>query len=233
MQFKNEYELQAFIHSFVGGQREVKFSDDSRIDILTNRYAIEVKPKLTRTALLLALGQSTIYKTNCPDRVHVVAGLTPKNKPESYATAGRVKQAGTQVWYVDQMPQFIEHWEKMAKPPAHGKVPQHVNEPDEQYIEEPFWKQLPVWAWGLIILAAWLLESVTSSGGYYQPTSTYQPVSIPMFSEPNLGATVTGSIPTTGNIEISECQGQFVKVQYENKSGWVRDASVGRRCLTK
>ncbi len=222
MNFESEKELQSFIHSFIGGKREVTFSDGSRVDILTKKYAIEVKPKLTRSALLQALGQATIYRTNCPDKTHVVAGLTPKSKSDSYATAARVEKSGTQVWYVDQMPQFIEHWDNSCA--ISSKTQDHTfSQPADDSSEESIF-DFPDWA----IAAFVCIFGLMLFGGGFQSTTQPSADTTPVFSEPVMGATVIDSISSEANVKVKDCEGKFVKIQYGQRSGWVRDIEFDR-----
>ena len=138
------------------------------VDILTGDYAIEVKPKLTRSALLQALGQSTIYKMNCPDHTHVIAGLTPKNTSESYATAERVRASGAKVWYVDQMDEFINHWNG-ATTPQRSNPFQGV----EIFGDDDEVLGIPIFWW---IIGAVCLAGLFSFGGAQKPKFSTTPV---------------------------------------------------------
>ena len=251
MNFENEDELQAFIHSFVGGQREVTFSDGSRIDVLTSKYAIEVKPKLTRSALLQALGQSTIYRANCPDKIHVVAGLTPKNTNESYATADRVRQSGTEVWYVDRIPQFIEHWDNLRRPKMkeHESFKTHSQRRKSSISNVPSWvvfsaSNFPGFA---LFIAACILGAAFCA---QQPTQQPLPVSLqsprnvdaapaveqpksasPLYTSPRSNSEVIQFLNPGSDVWITGCSGEFVAVSVDGFDGWVKANQVsGHNC---
>ncbi|MEM9264545.1 MAG: hypothetical protein AAGA46_03380 [Cyanobacteria bacterium P01_F01_bin.13] len=227
MNFENEAALQAFIHSYVGGEREVEFPDGSRIDVLTDKYAIEVKPKLTRSSLLQALGQSTIYKNNCPDRVHVIAGLTPSNTAESYANAERVREAGTQVWYVDQMDEFVGHWDSQQQETSNTTEP-WWNNPFQGDTYNDHGLDIPDWLWaiGAIALLSTCFQA-TPSNQFSAATSTSssQADLTPVFDKGQLGALVQDRIPSNSTVTPmpATCTptGFFVQIQYGGKTGWV------------
>ena len=139
MQFENEKALQGFLSAVLsdGGihnQREVWTKDkDGKIDVLSDGYAIEVKPYLNRPSLLQALGQLVTYRDSFPGRQLVVAGLTPSDErslKSAQQVATRVEAQGVSVWWVDQMPMFKE---------AYYGVRQKENEDPQEYeeVEEP------------------------------------------------------------------------------------------------
>jgi hypothetical protein len=133
MQFKNEAHLQEFLHHALIGmgvknKREVVTDNGSRIDILSDQWAIEVKPVLHRSALFQSAGQMSVYKSSFPGRELVLAGIAPSSEPSlksAIATAARIqKEMGIQVWFIDQMPEFQEAYASGDKPrlvgPDHG-----------------------------------------------------------------------------------------------------------------
>jgi hypothetical protein len=134
MQFKNEAQLQEFLHHALIGmgvknKREVVTDNGSRIDILSDQWAIEVKPVLHRSALFQSAGQMSVYKSSFPGRDLVLAGLAPSSEvglKSAITTAARIqKEMGIQVWFIDQMPEFQEAYVSGAKPrlgePDHGE----------------------------------------------------------------------------------------------------------------
>ena len=69
MNFSNEKELQYFMAAVmtrkgIAVELEVRTNNGRRIDLLTNRYAIECKPTLTRDALLRAAAQMKLYASS-------------------------------------------------------------------------------------------------------------------------------------------------------------------------
>lgn len=111
MKFESEAELQEAITAWLDqqghqAQREVK-AGGGRVDIITSHYLIEVKPKLSRSAQLQALGQLQIYDKRFPRHQKVIAGLTPPKTSSAYATADRIREDGVEVWFMDSMPEFV------------------------------------------------------------------------------------------------------------------------------
>jgi hypothetical protein len=116
MEFASEAELQAFLAQWleVHGHnvyREVKCADGGAIDILTQKYAIECKRYLTRAALFAAAGQLRTYEQHFPEQKPVIAGLTPALEGADFqAVADRLKTSGIEVWFIDQMGAFVDHY---------------------------------------------------------------------------------------------------------------------------
>ena len=219
MEFENEYQLQAFIHSVVGGQREVKFADGSRIDILTDRYAIEVKPKLTRSALLQALGQTTVYQSNCSGTVPVIAGMTPKNAEESYANAERIRQAGVQVWYIDQMNQFVDHWESQRSP-----VRRVASSPEQEF-------EIPPAAWIVWAILGFLVTMCSQPRTPRPSVATPPPPATELTAvfDSAKGSRVVEEIPSNTSVAVLQCSdGGMVQVMYSEKTGWVESEEFDR-----
>jgi len=116
MSFENEAELQEFLAialQNLGHENEREVSTASgggRIDILSDQYAIEVKPKLTRSALFQASGQIQSYQSSFPGRQMVIAGIAPSGE-SAYKSAKNTaqvieKENGILTWFVDEMPEF-------------------------------------------------------------------------------------------------------------------------------
>jgi hypothetical protein len=141
MQFANESELQSFISSALHqlgheNMREVfTESGKGRIDILSAKYAIEVKPKLTRSSLFQAAGQVQSYMSSFPGRRLVIAGISPTGD-DAYRSAKSTAQVieqenGIAVWFVDEMPQFQELY---LGNPQQATV---ESQEQQQYYDEP------------------------------------------------------------------------------------------------
>ena len=122
MQFANEKELQAFIHSVVGGVREQELNGGF-VDILTADMSMEIKMYLTPELMDKAAGQALRYSVATGNRRHVIAGLTPLdfnqgvvNRAESH------RAAGLEVWFIDQMPKFTQAYAAMQGSRFHQNV---------------------------------------------------------------------------------------------------------------
>jgi hypothetical protein len=100
--------------------RQVPHPDGGDIDILTQDYAIECPYTLTQTALWTTSDNIQAMRGHCPDQQWVIAGLTPDTDAEAaYGAAEQVKTSGIEVWFVDQMPPFIDYYDRLTdQPPA-------------------------------------------------------------------------------------------------------------------
>lgn len=120
MEFASEADLQAFLAQWLeehGHQvyREVKCPDGGAIDILTQVYTIECKRSLTRSALFAAAGQLRTYEQHFPGQKPVIAGLTPtSDSDEIYKIVDRLTTSGLEVWFVDQMPSFLDYYQQLT-----------------------------------------------------------------------------------------------------------------------
>ena len=90
---------------------EVRTNNGRRIDLLTNRYAIECKP-ITRDALLRAAAQMKLYASSFPNHEYVLAGMSPRSR-EGYKSAHSTavdirKEFGYTIWFIDRMTFFTE-----------------------------------------------------------------------------------------------------------------------------
>jgi hypothetical protein len=113
MDFNSERQLQECLAdwlSTLGHHCTLEVSaGGGRIDILTQRYLIEVKLTLSRRTINEAAGQARPYEHDYPNHQVVIAGLTPSSgQEESYNMAKRFRSIGLQVWYLDQMQQFVD-----------------------------------------------------------------------------------------------------------------------------
>lgn len=93
-------------------QAEVTTRNGRRIDLVTNRYAIECKPTLTRDAMLRAAAQMKLYESSFPHHEHVLAGMSPRSSAgyrAAHSTAVDIKKEfGYTVWFIDRMSFFTE-----------------------------------------------------------------------------------------------------------------------------
>ncbi|MFG6095110.1 SH3 domain-containing protein [Leptothoe sp. ISB3NOV94-8A] len=228
MNFKNEDHLQEFIHSVTGGAREVEMPDGSRVDVLTSGAVIEVKPKLTRSALLQAMAQAQIYGSHHPGKRMVIAGCTPSNEEASYTTADRVRSQGVEVWYVDQMREFQEAWDDLheaeyEEEPSfdwHRPLADLFNsDPQDDGDGDSGWI-------AILMIGALLLFLIGLNRRPVAPVSPASSSAIPMFSAGEYGSAVVGRIPEGAAVSILKCEDDFVQVSYQGREGWVRDFEV-------
>jgi hypothetical protein len=90
MYFLRESDLQQFLFDFFeeAGHSplwEMPTTGGGRVDIVTTRYVIECKKRLSRSNLFEATGQMTTYCNDFPDKIQVVAG------PGPFHSQGRLK----------------------------------------------------------------------------------------------------------------------------------------------
>mgnify|MGYP001791445004 CR=1 FL=1 len=95
MKFNSEADLQAEVAAWLQSeghsvQQEVD-AGGARVDILTQHYLIEVKPRLPPNALFQASGQLQTYAQRYPHHQKVIAGLMPSDRNRAVATAQRIQ----------------------------------------------------------------------------------------------------------------------------------------------
>lgn len=117
MYFSNEKELQLYMAAVmvskgVQVELEVTTHNGRRIDLVTNRYAIECKSTLTRSSLLQAAAQMKLYARSFPNHEYVLAGMSPrdlKGYKAAHSTAVDIKREfGYTVWFIDRMSYFTD-----------------------------------------------------------------------------------------------------------------------------
>lgn len=231
VEFRNEDHLQEFVHSVIGGRREVTFPSGKRIDVLTNLYAVEVKPKLTRDAIYQAMGQLMAYKRFVGDRELVIAGITPKDEKSSISTAKEAKASGISVWYVDKMEIFVNKWHGIQAPanynPAATEEAFHerlrqiaktysvgATKLERPGLSNPFGPSLGVSknTNDSIILTApiWILGGIAAFGLFVMALSRPTVETTPLRATPN--GPVTNHIPSSSDVEVLQCQSGYVEV---------------------
>lgn len=170
MEFVNEDALQEFIHDYIGGEREVWLNSANRIDILTDDHAIEVKLSLTPASLNQAASQLTRYRPLVTGRKLVIAGMTPasvttrvQNLVSSY------RAAGIRVWFVDQMDEFIDHWDEYYEnsEPAYEPEyePAYVYSGSRSYSYGGGSDGGDAWVWVLAIIGGLIFFGAAAGGG--------------------------------------------------------------------
>ena len=136
MNFNSERELQEFLANWLstlGHQCNLEVpAGGGRIDILTQKYLIEVKLNLSRKNLNEAAGQVRTYEVGYPSHQVVIAGLTPSSgKEESRNMAIRLESVGLEVWYLDQVHQFVDFVDEQS----------YQQEPESTYSLDDFFYQ--------------------------------------------------------------------------------------------
>ena len=124
MKFSSESALQAFLHAYLGGEREVTLSPACRIDLRTDQYDIEIKLVLSNSAMDKAAGQLRRYSTYSEGRKQVIAGCAPKNfNASNRRMAQSFRDAGVEVWFVDREPEFQEAYRALYHPKPKPTLP--------------------------------------------------------------------------------------------------------------
>ncbi|HIK43261.1 MAG TPA: hypothetical protein IGR64_00065, partial [Leptolyngbyaceae cyanobacterium M65_K2018_010] len=121
MEFSSQETLQAFLARWLEEHghsvyRQVPSPAGGKIDILTQDYAIDCSHTLTQTALWSAADDMQAQTPHFPDQRPVIAGLTPdQDWEEAYKLAEQLKHSGIEVWFVDQMPPFVNYYNQLVK----------------------------------------------------------------------------------------------------------------------
>lgn len=99
--------------------RQVPCPDGGIVDLLTPIYAILCSQTLTPSDLWAAVDRIEARQQNFPDQRPVIAGLTPETDQEAaYEIAEQLKAKGIEVWFLDQMPPFVEYFTGLTAEPA-------------------------------------------------------------------------------------------------------------------
>ncbi|MEA5447633.1 hypothetical protein VB780_03565 [Leptolyngbya sp. CCNP1308] len=118
MYFPSEYSLQEFLFTFfkVHGYEaatEVPIEGGGKADLVAHIYLIECKKVLTRSNLFEAAGQLTTYLKARPDKILVIAGLTPvSGEREARQAAQRLEAVGFSVWFIDELEIFKSFYKR-------------------------------------------------------------------------------------------------------------------------
>jgi hypothetical protein len=135
MEFDSPNALQEFLARWLeehghSVHRHVSYNDNRDIDILTQAYTIECQPVLDSTGLWTAADELQSCHSYFPDQKPVIAGLSTVESEEIYQTVEQIKKSGIEIWFVDQMPTFLEYYNYLN---AHnllqedGVTPSQVN----------------------------------------------------------------------------------------------------------
>lgn len=118
MEFASPNELQEFLARWLEDHghsvhRHVSCNDHHEVDILTQAYTIECQPILTPTSLWMAADSLQGCQNQFPEHQPVIAGLSPDATEETQLTLEEIQKSGIEVWFVDQMPPFLEYYDQL------------------------------------------------------------------------------------------------------------------------
>jgi hypothetical protein len=121
MEFDSPNELQEFLARWLEDHghvvhRQVNCDENHKLDILTQAYTIECQPILTPTSLWMAADALQLGQTQFPEQQPVIAGLAPEETEETKLTLEELKKSGIEVWFVDQMPTFLDYYSQFGPP---------------------------------------------------------------------------------------------------------------------
>ena len=202
MKFKNEYEVQEHIHRWLlskgyASQREVKCGKIGRCDIVTEMWAIEVKPFLTRSAIDNANAQVRAYADHLGKRP-MIAGVIPDSKEKwnaAQVAIERAKLAGVSLIDADSLAVIYKHQLSTPATPAPQPVaiPQPAPRPPVRIVPMELPEPLPrlqpksfpfsnkqLWGFFLASTSALVL---LFNGKLWLANSQAEPVSVPVVPE--------------------------------------------------
>ena len=98
--------------------RQVPCPDGGVVDLLTPMYAIFCPPSLSPSDLWAAVDGIQACQGHFPDQRPVIAGLTPVAEADAaFEIAEQLKPKGIDVWFLDQVPQFVEYCDRTPADP--------------------------------------------------------------------------------------------------------------------
>ncbi|MBD1875952.1 hypothetical protein H6F75_20940 [Nodosilinea sp. FACHB-131] len=98
--------------------RQVPCPEEGVVDLLTPAYAIYCPPTLTPADLWATVDKIQLHQPHFPDQRSVIAGLTPEEDWESaQAIAEQIQPKGIEIWFLDQMPQFVDYYRQLNAEP--------------------------------------------------------------------------------------------------------------------
>ncbi|MBW4462491.1 MAG: hypothetical protein KME47_19960 [Nodosilinea sp. WJT8-NPBG4] len=84
-----------------------------KADLITGFHIVECKKVLTRSKLFEAAGQLTTYLKARPDKLLVIAGLTPiSGEQDARQAAQRLEDVGYLVWFLDELEMFKSFYKR-------------------------------------------------------------------------------------------------------------------------
>ena len=127
MEFEHVEDFQDFLRDWLEAHGhnvypQINYSDDKHIDLLTQMYAIACCQAVTQESLLNAAEQLKACAADIAHLKPVIAGLTPTPSPDSDLEAlqnslHQIKDSGVEIWFIDQIPQFVEFYKQQEEPP--------------------------------------------------------------------------------------------------------------------
>jgi len=98
--------------------QQVPCPDGGTVDLLTPLYAIFCPQTLTPSDLWATVDIIQARQQHFSDQRPVIAGLSPDADQElTYEIAEQLKAKGIEVWFLDQMPPFVEYYTGLAAEP--------------------------------------------------------------------------------------------------------------------
>ncbi len=115
MEFASPNELQEFLARWLEDHghsvhRHVICDENHKVDILTQAYTIECQPDLDATSLWTVANKLQACHPHFSGQKPVIAGLSPEETEETLQAIAAVRKAGIEVWFIDQMPPFVEYY---------------------------------------------------------------------------------------------------------------------------
>lgn len=223
----NEKQLQAAIAKRLSergysARREVPCAGVGFCDVVTDEWAIEVKPYLTRSAIDKAIGQVMAYSKSL-DKKPVIAGLRPQSAAwkQAQITLKRAKSLGIEVWEVNSHPNLVE--QVRSQKPQQNLVKAH----DTEWSTEPFAAMFQSVS-GVIVLGVLAISAISimnqqemaciSANGFdgatvrSGPGESYQPL---------------GIVPNGQCLPIGGHQDNWLFVKFEGgQQGWIHESAV-------
>lgn len=129
MEFPNLETLQSFLARWLEHHGhdvycQVPVPSGPKVDILTQDYVIRCAHRLTPDALQGAAADLQVQRSHFPDQKSVIAGLTPDQQWDTaYTIAEQLKGSAIEVWFIDQMPPFVNYYATLTKQGESGGKP--------------------------------------------------------------------------------------------------------------
>lgn len=123
MEFASPSALQEFLAQWLEDHghtvhRQVSCEADKTVDLLTQAYTIECQPELNSTTLWTAADELQACLAYFPEQKPVIAGLSPEETEETYQTIEQIKKSGVEIWFIDQMPAFVDYYTYLQTNPV-------------------------------------------------------------------------------------------------------------------
>jgi hypothetical protein len=121
MEFASTDDIQMFLSRWLEEHGhsvycQVPTPEGEAIDILTQDYAIDCHQTLGPAVIWQAIERMQGLRLHFPDQRLVVAGLTPEEgETQLFQAMEQAKQAGIEVWLIDQMKPFKAYYRRLFK----------------------------------------------------------------------------------------------------------------------